>query len=183
MRMEFNGKQIMTAKSQIQVMNGFFLKETHKLSDTIDFLATMTEVIVASHHDLKIIPSKYLSRTTYSSLQAKLRKAHPDRAFLTSFDAYQALNDKSAARTVRETLGRMLLCIKGMSPERVSAFLERWDTPRALYEAMVARHTQGTLGQGSKAHKPESFFADQVTGEGRNKVGEALSREVRLLQL
>lgn len=178
MCMEHNGKQIWTAKSQIQVINGFFLKETHKLSDTIDFLATMTRVITSSHRDLKVIPSRYLSRPTYVGLQEKLRKSHPKQAFLTSFDAYQSLNDKSASRTLGESLGRMLLCIKGMSPERVSAMLDKWETPRALYEAMCARHALGIVGEGKKARGPENFFADEVGGEGRRKIGEALSREV-----
>jgi ERCC4-type nuclease len=48
-RMTYDGLQIMTAKSQIQVHNRFFLKETHKLAETIDFLATMTDVIIERH--------------------------------------------------------------------------------------------------------------------------------------
>lgn len=176
--METSGKQIMTAKSQIQVINGFFLKETHKLAETIDFLATMTKVITTSLRDLHVIPARYLSRTTYTSLQAELRRTHPRTPFLTSFDAYQALNDKSASRTIGETLARMLLCIRGMSPERVAALLERWDTPRALYDAMAQRASQGVRTEGKRKRRPELFFADEVKGDGRDKIGDALSRDV-----
>lgn len=177
-RMEFHGKQIMTAKSQIQVVNGFFLKETHKLSDTIEFLAMLTRMIIRSHHDLKVIPSRYLSRTSYSALQRDLRAEHPSSPFLTTFEAYQALNDKSAARTLREGLGRMLLCVRGMSAERVAAVLEHWETPRALYEAMREREARGVVVDGRKKRVAALFFADEVVGEGRRKIGDAQSKEV-----
>lgn len=180
-RMEFNGKQIMTAKSQIQVTSGFFLKETHKLSDTIDFLVTMTNVVGSLVRDLFVIPSRYISRTSYAALQSRLREEYPGKVFLSSFDDYQSLNDKSAARTVYEGLGRMLLCVKGMSPEKVSAILDRWDTPRALYEAMVRRHARGMIGEGRKARGPEMMFADDVPGEGRRKIGDLLSKAVSAL--
>lgn len=181
--MESHGKQIMTAKSQIQVVNGFFLKETHKLSDTIEFLAMMTRVIIKSHRDLKVIPSRFISRTSYSALQRRLRTDHSPTVYLTSFDAYQALNDKSAARTLREVLGRMLLCVRGMSPERVAAILDRWETPRQLYDAMVEREKKGVVVDGRKKRGPELFFADEVQGEGRRKIGDAQSKEVSFLEL
>lgn len=177
-RMEFNGKQIMTAKSQIQVVSGFFLKETHKLNDTIDFLVTMTNVVTGLVRDLHVIPSRHVSRTSYAALQRRLREEHPGKAFLSSFEVYQSLNDKSAARTVYEGLGRMLLCVKGMSPEKVSAILELWDTPRALYEAMVSRHAQGQVGAGRRTRGPEMMFADEVPGDGRRKIGDVLSKAV-----
>lgn len=175
--MQYQSKQIMTAKSQVQVINGFFLKETHKLSDTIDYLVTMTKVITASAGDLHVIPSRYLSRTTYASLQTKLRANHT-YPFLTSYEAFQELNKKSNLRTTREYLARMLLVIKGMSPERVGAMLDVWETPRELYEAMKARYEQGVLGDARRKRGPEFMFADMVPGEGRRKIGDALSKAV-----
>lgn len=179
--MQYQGKQIMTAKSQIQVINGFFLKETNKLSDTIDYLVIMTKVIKELTRDLHVIPSRYLSRTNYAALQTKLRETYPDRAFLTSYEAYQALNKKSNLRTAKEYLARMLLVVKGMSPERVSAVLDVWETPRQLYESMKTRYAQGVIGEGRKKRGPELMFADMVKGEGRRKIGDALSRAVSWL--
>lgn len=176
--MQYHGKQIMTAKSQLQVINGFYLKETKKLSDTIDYLVTMTKVIKSMAKDLHIIPSRFLQRTTYAALQTKLREAHKDKVFLTSYEAYQALNKKSNLRTVQEYLARMLLRVKGMSPERVSAMLDVWQTPRALYEAMKARHAQGIIVDGRKKRGPELMFADMINGVGRRKIGDALSKKV-----
>ena len=183
--MEYSGLQIMTAKSQIQVHNRFFLKETRQLSETIEFLATMTDVIASSHanRDLSIIPTRLLSKSSYSAFQAHLRKEHPTETFLTSFAAYQDLNDKSASKTLREKFARMLLCVKGMSAERVSSVLEIWETPRKLWEALKADVEVPDESQkkpSKKVRGPETVFADRIQGEGRRKIGDALSREVRV---
>lgn len=200
--MEVSGLQIMTAKSQIQVHNGFFLKETHRLSESIDFLVTMTKVIKSQleRQDLYIIPTQYLSRSTYLPLKRSLKATDPETTFHTSFEAYQDLNDKSASMTLRDKFARMLLCIKGMSPERVSAVLDQFETPRELWEALVRRVREeeewqrrngdqgdedglGGVGKPKPKKKdarrgPELFFADRVQGDGRRKIGDALSREV-----
>jgi crossover junction endonuclease MUS81 len=185
---EYSAAQIMTAKSQIQVHNRFFLKETHQLSETIDFLATMSDVITSSHRgkDLSIVPTRFLSRSTYSALQTHLRKEVPAENFLTSFSAYQELNDKSASKTLREKFAGMLLCVKGMSAERVSAVLDVWDTPRGLWDALKERPGKPEAFH-EKTHtrvrEPEMLFADRVQGDGRRKIGDALSREVSVLSL
>ncbi|WRT67289.1 uncharacterized protein IL334_004256 [Kwoniella shivajii] len=183
-RMEYHGLQIMTAKSQIQIHNRFFLKETHKLTETIDFLCTMTKVIQDLHSDktIQIIPTKYLSRSTYKPLQSHLKQTYSEIDFLISFQSYQELNDKSASQTLKEKFARMLLCVKGMSPERVSSILNLWETPFALYQSLKNRGSQGDLevevsGKKRKRSK-EMFFADIIQGEGRRKIGDALSKEL-----
>lgn len=178
----------MTAKSQIQVHNRFHLKETTKLSQTIDFLVTMTKVIQSTleHQDLHIIPPRHLSRSTFSAFQSHLRRSHPDTTYLTSFEAYQNLNDKNASRTLKVAFGRMLLSVKGMSAERVSAILDTWETPRDIWDALQIRNGQGELvveeesqkKKKTKVRGPDLYFADTVQGEGRRKVGDALSKEV-----
>lgn len=200
-RMQYDGKQIMTAKSQIQVHNRFFLKETSKLSQTIDFLVTMTNVIKRSlaQTDLHIIPTRHLSRSSYQALQTHLRRTDPTRTYLNSFEAYQDLNDKNASRTLKVAFGRMLLSVKGMSAERVSAILDIWETPREMWEALqvrvaaaaaeaadtatatVAEKGTGTKSKKAKVRGPDLFFADSVQGEGRRKIGDALSKEVSQL--
>ncbi|WWC69301.1 uncharacterized protein I206_103239 [Kwoniella pini CBS 10737] len=185
-RMEYHGLQIMTAKSQIQIHNRFFLKETHKLSETIDFLTTMTKVIQQSHENkaLHVIPSKYLSRSTYKSLQTHLKDSQSETSYFTSFAAYQELNDKSASVTLKEKFARMLLCVKGMSAERVSSILDIWDTPTSLWTNLKERDSGPAefelIDSNGKKRKrgKEMFFADMVKGEGRRKIGDALSKEL-----
>ena len=40
---------IATAKSQTQVTDGFFVKDTHKLGETVEYLRLLTEVIIEAH--------------------------------------------------------------------------------------------------------------------------------------
>ena len=198
--MEWSGQQIMTAKSQIQVHNRFFLQETHRLSETIDFLTMMTKIITASHQDIElhVIPTRYLSRSTYRAFQKHLRTTERSTSFLTSWQAYQDLNDKNASRTLKETFARMMMCVRGMSAEKVSAILDQFETPISLWEALKARReeeqvylaaqkagTQDDDMTGAKKAKgkskrrgPELFFADGIPGEGRRKIGDALSKDV-----
>jgi hypothetical protein len=202
--MEFSGLQIMTAKSQIQVHNRFNLKETKKLSESIDFLAIMTDVIKKrlTSTDLHVIPTRYLSRSSYLPLRAHLRASDPDTVWHTSFQAYQDINNKSASTTLRDKWARMLLCIRGMSAERASAVIDQFETPRDMWTALKERvkeaqqaesqsqslpeasleESLGKVKKGkSKVRGPELFFADRIQGEGRRKIGDALSREVRVL--
>lgn len=220
--MEYHGLQIQTAKSQIQVHNRFFLRETHKLSETIDFLCIMTKVIqdMLAGKELRVIPTKYLSRPTYKALQERLRaedgasqssssRTKGNGGYLTSFEAYQALNDKSASSTLKDKFARMLMCVKGMSAEKVSSVLDVWESPRELWDDLKAHDkrckadararaaagdsTGGEVvdepgkGKGKKKKEvirgKEMFFADRVQGEGRRKIGDALSREVRYQSL
>lgn len=193
----------MTAKSQIQVHNRFNLKETKKLSESIDFLATMTGVIKKrlSTTDLHVIPTRFLSRSSYLPLRAHLKASSPETVWHTSFQAYQDINDKSASSTLRDKWARMLLCIKGMSAERASAVIDQFETPRDMWTALKERvkeaqreesqnqsqsltegshrETSGKAKKGkSKVRGPDLFFADRVQGDGRRKIGDALSREV-----
>jgi crossover junction endonuclease MUS81 len=81
----------------------------------------------------------------------------------------------------------MLLSVKGMSAERVSAILDIWETPRDIWDALQVRNQQAEpveeaspqRKKKSKVRGPEMYFADTIQGEGRRKVGDALSKEVR----
>lgn len=90
----------------------------------------------------------------------------------------------------------MLLCVKQMSSERVAASLSHWQTPRELYEWLrdkrleadtekdedagdSARTSAGPQQKGrKKVRGVELVFADTVQGEGRQKIGDQLSRDV-----
>lgn len=71
-------------------------------------------------------------------LQASLRKVHVSSSFLTSYASFQALNSKSGAVTLRDLWSKMLLRIRGMSPEKVRATIEVYPTPVSLWRAFIA---------------------------------------------
>jgi crossover junction endonuclease MUS81 len=178
--------RIATAKSQTQIVSGFFLKETHKLSETIDFLRVLTENIVDTlrGQDLHVIPTRFISRTTYVRLQRQLKAQHPRRPFHISFETFQSINGKNANQTAADVWAKMLLCVKGMSAEKVGAIIKRYPTAIAFWTSFLQRkrewEEEELRGSAGKIRGLELFFADAVPGDGRQKIGDALSREVSL---
>lgn len=172
---------IMTAKSQLQVHNRFFMKETTALRETIDFIKTMTDIIISSHRniDLHIIPEKHISQTSYIALQKKLRTPPPSidgdmddmgeisqKSFLISFESYQALNDKNGGKTLKEKWANMLLTTNGMSQEKLSVILEVWQTPIALWRDLKRHEIDWASKEGNDDD------GDTVGAEGKKKVGK-----------
>ncbi|KAF8217721.1 ERCC4 domain-containing protein [Mycena galopus ATCC 62051] len=168
--------QISTALSSTQVVDGFLVKETKNLNDTIAYLTTWTNELIRSHanKDLFVIPTYMIRRHSYVDLQKFLRANHPNECYVTSFQDFQALNHKSAYTTVRDTWARMLLSVKGMSAEKVGAVIERWDTPRALWEAFCAAQEAE-----AEALEREAAAAGPSKGKGRKKKSEV--PEARLM--
>lgn len=93
-----------------------------------------------------------LKRHSYVALQKHLRsnpsirtphssQCTPDPqqaiapSYLITYADFDSLNSKSGLITVRECWARMLLCIRGMSPEKVAMVIDRYPYPRALWEA------------------------------------------------
>ncbi|KAJ6469446.1 restriction endonuclease type II-like protein [Mycena sanguinolenta] len=170
-QMEEWGPQIKTALSSTAVVDGFLCNETKNVEDTIAFLATVTEELRRSHarKDLFVIPTHMIRRHSYLDLQKYLRANHPARCYVTSFKDFQALNSKSAHTTVRDTWARMLLCVKGMSAEKVGAVVDRWDTPRALWQAFRAAQETEQEALAVEAAAADVLAAGPAKGKGRKK--------------
>ncbi|KAJ7098261.1 ERCC4 domain-containing protein [Mycena epipterygia] len=119
------------------------------------------------HPDREDIPPSYLK------LQTHLHQKHPGRCFVTSYADYQALNAKST--TVRDTWTRMLLSVWGMSAEKASAVVARWDTPRALWEAFRAAQVE------ERRARAEEEEAAAGPSKGKGKTRKSAVPEARLM--
>jgi crossover junction endonuclease MUS81 len=90
---------------------------------------------------------------------------------LTSFEAFQALNSKSGGLTAHEIFGKMLLCVKGMSAEKVRGVLSVWKT--------IAQMSEGYENLADDPHKVSQMLAKELdVVEQRKKIGPALSHKV-----
>ncbi|KAJ7201560.1 ERCC4 domain-containing protein [Mycena pura] len=163
--------QIKTALSSTQVVDGFFVKETENLQDTIAYLTGLTEELCRDHQrrNLYVIPSHLIKRHSYLDLIKHLRRTYPDRRYVTSFADYQALNSKSGFTTVRDTWARMLLCVRGMSAEKVRAVVDRWPTPRALWEAFLEAEAEEAAARARQEAEAEIMATGPSKGKGRKK--------------
>ncbi|TKY88954.1 hypothetical protein EX895_002195 [Sporisorium graminicola] len=167
------GPQIQTALSSSQVVDGFFVERTSGLVASIDYLASMDDMVrrVYEGQDLSVIPSAIISRSSFLDTRKELQRHSPSAVLLTSFEAFQALNSKSGGLTSKEIFGKMLLCIKGMSAEKVREVLAMYSTLRELTDAY-----QETTDDAKEAEAMLSTFTDGM--DQRKKIGPALSRKV-----
>lgn len=166
------GPQIQTALSSSQVVDNFFVERTSSLTASIDYLASMDSIIrrIYSSKDLSVIPSAVISRSSFLDTRESLQKRFRGAEILTSFEAFQALNSKSGGLTSQEIFGKMLLCIKGMSAEKVREVLGVYGTVRELCDAF--KEEEEMRGK-------EGLLTSVTEGtDQRKKVGPALSKKV-----
>ncbi|KAJ7705676.1 restriction endonuclease type II-like protein [Mycena metata] len=169
------GAQISTALSSTQVVDGFMVKETRNTDDTLAYLTGLTQELIHMHKDkdLYVIPPEVIRRHSYMDLQKYLRRTQPHKCYVTSFADFQTLNSKSAFTTVRDTWTRMLLCVKGMSAEKVGAVVERWDTPRALWEAFCEAQMEEQDALAWEAAEASATGKGKGKGKKKSAVPEA----------
>lgn len=111
------------------------------------------------------------------ALITQLWNAYPDITYHTSYAAYRELN-KSGSVTLKDVFARMLLCIRGMSAEKVATILEYYDTPRRLWDAF--RDAEVKEAQ-ERAIEAEQLAAGNVNG--RKKKSQVIPAKHMLTRL
>jgi crossover junction endonuclease MUS81 len=137
-RGEKYGEAVSSALANTQVVNGYFVKQTGKLDDTIRYLAKMTNMLqeIYEEKSLHVIPSKVLHPQTYLALQTKLRAEQPDQGHYITFSAFSSLCSKSDAMTLRDVFLKMLMCTRGVTGEKALEIQKKWKTPIEFFEAL-----------------------------------------------
>jgi crossover junction endonuclease MUS81 len=137
-RGEKYGEAVSSAIANTQVVNGYFVKQTGKLDDTIRYLAKMTNMLqeIYEEKSLHVIPSKVLHPQTYLDLQTKLRAEKPDQGRYVTFSAFSSLCSKSDAMTLRDVFLKMLMCTRGVTGEKALEIQKNWKTPIEFFEAL-----------------------------------------------
>jgi crossover junction endonuclease MUS81 len=164
--------RIATAKAETQIVNGFFVKCTHKLDETIRYLARTTKFLQQyyANKPLYIIPQSHIHGPTYSSLCSSLQAKYPDKTFSIPFTTFSDLTSKSGALNLRDLYLKMLMCTRGISGEKAMEIQRVWKTPRCLVEAFEGREGE---------REREKMVMDGVKGAVlRKRVGAALSKKV-----
>ncbi|KAI5854173.1 hypothetical protein BZA05DRAFT_393449 [Tricharina praecox] len=164
---------IETAISSTQVVNGFFVKRTAKLDDTIRYLARMTKTLRDLYlgRDLHIIPAELVESRTYSHLRTHLKNTHPERGFYLAYDTFSSLVNKNGSTTLRDVFLKMLMCVRGISAEKALEIQRSFATPAALIEAFV--------GCNDDRQRDELVFKACENTIGRRKIGCVVSKKVR----
>ena len=166
---------IQTAIASTQVVNGYFVKKTQKIDDTIRYIARLTRMLQTLYESkpLYLIPTKTIEGDDYlPPLLHHLRTnpAHISLNYSLTYSTFASLSSKTDNLTLRDVFLKMLLCTKGISADKALAVQKIWTTPRALIEALEACATEKER-DGLLAGKMDAIV-------GRAKVKGALSQKV-----
>ena len=172
---------VSSAIASTQVVNGYFVKKTLNLDDSIRYLARMTLLLrekYGSHTaepscPVALIRSHQLSSTqSYLATLERLRAQNPSTVYAVTLPTFSALSSKSDTLTLRDVFLKMLMCMRGVTGERALEIQRRWKTPRELVEAF------GAL-EASNPELKEAMISEQTKSlVGRKKIGKALSKKI-----
>lgn len=183
-------EMVASAIASTQVVNGYFMKKTRNLDDSIRYLARMTLLLrkmygaqdspsngelsstprTGNPKTVSLIPSRRLSSTqSYLTLLEELRAKNPDFTYGVTFSTFSALSSKSDVLSLRDIFLKMLMCTRGVSGEKALEIQRRWQTPREFVEAYMALEPQDREAMVSV--KLQSLV-------GRKKVAKAQSKKI-----
>ncbi|KAJ5625782.1 DNA-directed DNA polymerase family X beta-like N-terminal [Penicillium lagena] len=180
-------EMVASAIASTQVVNGYFMKKTRNLDDSIRYLARMTLLLrqmygasedanptttssPASSTPISLIPSRRISSTqSYLTILDTLRAQDPALTYGVTFSTFSALTSKSDVLSLRDIFLKMLMCTRGVTGEKALEMQKRWKTPRELVEAYMALEPKDR----------EVMVSSQMqTLVGRKKVARALSKKI-----
>lgn len=159
-----------------QVVNGYFVKKTQKMDDTIRYLARMTLLLkgVYEKQPLYVIPTGVLTNQNYLPLLSHLKTTQPSRDHHISYPALASLASKSGSLTLRDVFLKMLMCTRGVTGEKALEIQKRWKTPVEFVEAFDACGNNAE-GKKRKAELVMSKMGDLV---GRKKIAKIQSTKI-----
>ena len=128
---------VQSAMASMQVVNGYFLKRTQKMDDTISYLVSMTKTLktVYEGKPLDVVPTKVLTTSNYLPLMQHLRETRPSASHHISYPAFASLASKSSNMALRDLFLKMLMCSKGVTGEKAIEIQKVWKTPNEFVKA------------------------------------------------
>ncbi|POR31279.1 Crossover junction endonuclease MUS81 [Tolypocladium paradoxum] len=167
---------VQSAIASTQVVNGYFVKRTAKMDETIKYLSRLTGMLKRDYErkSLKVIPTQILTAQNYLPLLNHLRDREPWGGYYISYPAFASLASKSEMMTLRDVFLKMLMTTRGVTGERALEIQKRWKTP---YDFVKAFEACGTGEHGKKRRR------ELVSGEldhlvTRQKISKALSQKI-----
>ncbi|KAL3438323.1 ERCC4 domain-containing protein [Aspergillus tetrazonus] len=178
---------VASAIAQTQVVNGYFVKRTKNLDDTIRYLARMTFLLrnmysapsspssrtsARPSHTLALLPTRHLSlSSSHISALNTLRAQNPHVTYGVTFPTFCAIASKSDALTLRDIFLKMLMCTKGVSGDKALEIQRVWPTPQAFIRAFEEL---------TDPKQKENMVADRMAHVmvGRKKIAKVLSRKI-----
>ncbi|KAK9235685.1 hypothetical protein V1525DRAFT_409250 [Lipomyces kononenkoae] len=170
-------ESVQTAISSTQVVNGFFLKRSSGVEETVKYLGRLTCKIKEIYEDMElhVIPDDAIDSRTYLSLMLHLHATDPRTSYHISFPKFQGVTSKSNNLTIRDVFLRMLLTIRGVSWEKAIEIQKHFPTPRHIWMELNAEYSM----RGEQACR--NLVASKCGLESavaRKRIGPALSSKI-----
>ena len=130
-------QKISSAIASTQVVDGFFVKKTHAIDETIRYIARLTMMLKNLYESkpLYLIPSRVVTLQNYLPLLTHLR-ADQSRSHHVNYSLFATLSSKSDMLNLRDVFLKMLMCTRGISGEKALAIQKVWKTPQTFIEAL-----------------------------------------------
>lgn len=157
---------------QTQIIDGFFLRYTGGMEESIKFLSSLHQMIVLKHHGQDIFAGTMGFPVYRKKYFAHLERLEQSTGHLhyQSYGCYTQLNHKSANLTVRDIFVKQLLCIKHLTLEKATQIVESFPTLISLFKHYL--FTLRTL------EERENYFKDWTVTSSKRKFGAALSKRI-----
>ncbi|KAK8095494.1 hypothetical protein PG999_013516 [Apiospora kogelbergensis] len=166
-----------SAIASTQVVNGFFVKKTQKMDDTIRYLTRMTLLLKKQYETrpLYVIPTGILTTQNYLPLLEHLREKEPGMDHYVSYPAFASLVSKSDTMTLRDVYLKMLMCTRGVTGEKAIEIQKRWKTP---HEFVKAFEKCGGTGDVGKKRRQQLVAGEMGNLFRQKKIAGALSQKI-----
>jgi len=155
-----------------QVIEGFFVKETSDIFDSVQYLSLMTAQLTNLYRNKTL---NAVSMDTYKELKCAGTfedVIRPDQQYLYTFDEFHINTDKNKVLTVREMFAKQLMQLKGVSTERALAITQNYPTPCLLLAAFNRCYS---------SNGKENLLSNIEFGKNKKKIGNAISKQVSIL--
>ncbi|XP_077863715.1 structure-specific endonuclease subunit MUS81-like [Saccoglossus kowalevskii] len=148
-----------------QVIDGFYVKRTGELKQSVAYLTVMTRYL-QSEYARKTLTA--YSKDYLDSLDSR-PDVHCSQQMMMSFSEFDQMTIKNKAMTVTEMFAKQLMQISGLSAEKAKSILEKYRTPQGLLAAY------GGIPENSGKEK---LLANLKYGKSQRNLGPSVSRMV-----
>ena len=129
-----------TAIAATQVTNGYFVKRTRSVDETIGYLAKLTRRLAKRYESrpLRLIPTSALTMKNHLPLLHKVAAASGSSSterVCISYPVFASMSSKTDSLTLRDVFLKMLMCTRGVTGERALEIQKVWGTPAAFAAA------------------------------------------------
>ncbi|XP_078000727.1 structure-specific endonuclease subunit MUS81-like isoform X2 [Glandiceps talaboti] len=148
-----------------QVIDGFHIKHTHELKESVAYVTVMTRYLQSLYLD------KALSCCRKEDIETQ-QSVSTGHNVLMTFTEFNESAVKNKAMTVTEMFAKQLMQVSGLSAEKAKSILEKYRTPKQLIAAYDDCYS---------TEQREKLLSCLKYGKTKRNIGPALSRAVHQL--